>query len=75
MPIYEFKCTKCKIKFEEIVRGKEKIKCPKCGCSSVNKLFSSFSSFSKDSGGKYTATGGSPCGSCKPSPTKCGVCK
>jgi len=40
MPIFEYKCQKCGYKFEELVLGKEEIKCPKCKSTSLKKLFS-----------------------------------
>lgn len=46
MPIYEYRCTACHRKFEQIVlRGKalDDANCPKCGSSSVERLLSSFS--------------------------------
>lgn len=43
MPIFEYKCKKCGQKFEKLVFGKEKIKCPNCGSTSLTKLFSTFS--------------------------------
>ncbi len=43
MPIYEYKCQKCGHKFEKLVFGKEKIKCPKCQSNILKKLFSTFS--------------------------------
>jgi putative FmdB family regulatory protein len=55
MPIYEYKCTKCGHKFEKLVFGKEKLKCPKCGSNVLEKLFSVFST------GKKSGT----LGSCK----------
>jgi len=40
MPTYEYKCQKCGHKFEKLVFGKEKIKCPKCQSEMVEKLIS-----------------------------------
>ncbi len=40
MPIYEYKCRKCGHKFEKLVFGEEKIKCPKCQSGMVKKLIS-----------------------------------
>ena len=42
MPIFEYKCKKCGFKFEKLVLGKEKIQCPKCKSTSLEKLFSPF---------------------------------
>ncbi|MEE9218402.1 MAG: zinc ribbon domain-containing protein [Acidobacteriota bacterium] len=46
MPIYEYRCTDCSRKFEQIVlRGKalDDTSCPRCGSRSVERLLSSFS--------------------------------
>ena len=40
MPIFEYSCRKCKNKFEELVRGKEKPACPKCESKDLEKLLS-----------------------------------
>ena len=42
MPIYEYKCKKCGHKFEKLVFGQEKTKCPKCKSENLKKLFSTF---------------------------------
>jgi putative FmdB family regulatory protein len=32
MPIYEFECTQCSTRFEELVaRGTKRLPCPSCG--------------------------------------------
>jgi len=41
MPMYEFRCRKCGAEFEELLkRSDEKVKCPKCGSTRLEKLFS-----------------------------------
>jgi len=43
MPIFEFKCSDCDYKFEELVPNSEtKLKCPKCGSENTGKLMSTF---------------------------------
>lgn len=64
MPIYEYKCKGCGNKFEKLVRGHEKVACPKCGKSRLDKLFSVFG---VKSGEKFTPSGGNSCGSCSAS--------
>jgi len=55
MPIYEFLCEKCSLRFEIFERntGAEKIVCPKCGTGEIKRLFSTFG-FS--SGGKFVSS-------------------
>lgn len=76
MPIYEYRCTECHRDFEALVgvgAGRDAHpKCPKCGSGKAEKLFSTFASQSRDSGGNVTSTGGSSCGGC--SATSCGSC-
>jgi len=46
MPIYEYRCTACSRKFEQIVlrgRALEEACCPGCGSADVERLLSSFS--------------------------------
>ncbi|MDO4568925.1 MAG: zinc ribbon domain-containing protein [Planctomycetia bacterium] len=40
MPIYEYKCENCNTEFEELVRGAEIPKCPKCGFASPQRKLS-----------------------------------
>lgn len=64
MPIYEYKCQKCGHKFEKLVFGKEKIKCPKCGSTSLHKLFSTFSSSVKSGSHNSKSCQGGVCDIC-----------
>jgi putative FmdB family regulatory protein len=63
MPIFEFKCTKCKTVFEEFVfsasTDTSKLVCPECGEKNAEKLMSAFSS----SFGSTLRSGGASCGS------------
>ena len=50
MPIYEYKCEKCKSKFEvlqSINADNKGLTCPKCGEPKPKKVFSLFSSFGR----------------------------
>ena len=48
MPIFEYTCSKCGRNFEELVRSAgQKVTCPACGSSKIEKNFSLFA----DSGG------------------------
>ncbi len=69
MPVFEYKCLKCGHKFEELVLGKKKIKCPKCH-GEVKKLFSTFSAQRKEGG---SITSNVACTSCTAS--SCSTCK
>jgi putative FmdB family regulatory protein len=40
MPIYEYVCGDCGQEFELLVRGSEKLSCPSCGKSKLNKQLS-----------------------------------
>ncbi len=48
MPIYEYKCQKCKSKFEvlqSINADNKELTCPECGEPEPKKVFSLFASF------------------------------
>jgi len=51
MPIYEYKCPRCGVKFE-ILRGissvHEDLKCPKCGAEKPERIFSAACGISHD---------------------------
>lgn len=45
MPIYEFLCNKCRVKFSTLVMGwnqPSSASCPNCGSSDLERLISSF---------------------------------
>ena len=70
MPIYEFRCKKCKKDFECLVFGKaDDVCCPTCNGKRVERLMSA-ASFK--SGGKYTSSSSSGCASC--SGGSCSTC-
>lgn len=60
MPIYEYKCSSCGHKFEELVKINEKKMpvCPKCGNTNVNKIVSSFKVTSGGCGSSNSGVGG-----------------
>jgi len=71
MPIYEYLCPKCGLKFEALramSQAGEDAPCPGCGKSARRVL----SSFSKSSEGSLDFGGGSSCPSC--SDTSCDSC-
>jgi putative FmdB family regulatory protein len=73
MPIYEFQCTRCENKFDELVSVSVDLKtivCPQCGTAAPRKLMSAFG-FS--SGGKsVSSSSGGGCHSC--SSGNCSTC-
>lgn len=40
MPIYEFECEECGIRFEELVAGEVSLPCPECGSDRTRRLLS-----------------------------------
>ncbi len=57
MPIFEYECAKCGAKFEELVTNTEqKVKCPSCGSTLTEKMFSPFAGGC--SGCSSTSSGG-----------------
>ncbi|MEI6609125.1 MAG: zinc ribbon domain-containing protein [Deltaproteobacteria bacterium] len=80
MPIYEYKCDKCKRKFEVVTMSmneKANAVCPKCKSKNISKMMSSFGRGkygSTSSGGNSgsSGSGSSSCGSC--SSSNCSSC-
>ncbi|HMA66160.1 MAG: FmdB family zinc ribbon protein [Fibrobacterota bacterium] len=66
MPIFEYKCTKCGNKFEELVSGdrNKAIPCPSCKSMETEKLMSAVGTISM---GKSMG----PCGTSCASATSC----
>ncbi|UCC90142.1 MAG: zinc ribbon domain-containing protein [Dehalococcoidia bacterium] len=63
MPIYEYLCSNCKLKFELIramSQSSEGAPCPRCGSSAQRVL----SLFSRSSEGSPASEGRSACSSC-----------
>lgn len=68
MPIYEYKCKKCNHKFEELVFGNKKMKCPKCGSDDLKKLIPTFlvgKNLGDSSGNRKNKVFSSNCPICK----------
>jgi putative FmdB family regulatory protein len=40
MPIYEFKCKECEVRFEELVAAAASAACPRCGSEGAERLYS-----------------------------------
>jgi putative FmdB family regulatory protein len=71
MPIYEYICSNCKLKFEllrAMSQSEEGALCPGCGSNAQRVL----SSFSRSSEGSPASETGSACSSC--SATSCDSC-
>ena len=74
MPIYEFVCPECGLKFEllrPMSQVNEKVTCPKCH-HQAGRVLSRFACFSKDEGGLNSSIGGRSCSGC--SATSCDSC-
>ena len=66
MPIYEYKCPDCQLKFEmfrPLNQSSEAAACPRCQ-KSAERVMSTFACFGKDESGVTSAVGGDSCGSC-----------
>lgn len=80
MPIYEYKCDKCKHEFEMLTIGmseKAEATCPKCKSRKTKKMMSAFGRgkySSLSSGGSFSpsTSSGSSCSSC--SSSNCSTC-
>jgi len=71
MPVYEYKCSECKTKFDvfhKSISVEEKIICPKCGSQDNKKLLSAFSASINSAGGfsssSYEPSESSSCSTC-----------
>ncbi|RPI75409.1 MAG: zinc ribbon domain-containing protein [Ignavibacteriales bacterium] len=76
MPLFEYKCTKCSIRFEILhksVSNIEEVKCPECHSTEIKKLLSSFSAAGFSSGSDYSSSDNCDSGSCGCSSGYCGM--
>ena len=71
MPIYEYTCSSCHGKFEQLVRSMksadEKVKCPECGSDRTARSLSVFAVSSATTGPSDAPT----CGRCGGAPGSC----
>jgi putative FmdB family regulatory protein len=68
MPIYEFRCKKCKNIFESLIFSsmeEKKLSCPKCGAIKVEKVMS-VSAKRKSNGSSASAGSSCSASSCPP---------
>lgn len=72
MPIYEYVCKDCDLKFEKLVmRTGQEVHCPDCSHANVQKLISACNFGSSD--GSVQASSSNNCSSCTASScTSCG---
>ncbi len=74
MPLFEYTCKKCVKSFEILQRNNEKVVCPKCGGTSLEKLFSVFASGSgSESSSSEGSIPSSTAGKCSPGGCGCGM--
>jgi len=67
MPIYEYVCRNCGVKYEKFVRpgtGEGELRCPHCNSERVEKAFSVFGT--RASGGQANTAVGSSAAACGP---------
>lgn len=66
MPIYEYECPKCGVRFEEIIFGDDVPACPACGAADTHKLLSCtcFRVSGGDGAPASTSSGGKSCAGC-----------
>lgn len=75
MPIYEYFCPNCEVKFElhrPINEMNKPASCPKCKGEGL-RIFSTFISFSKESEEVFSSIISNPCAGC--SATSCSTCR
>jgi putative FmdB family regulatory protein len=73
MPLYEYQCSNCEIKFDALramSSADAPIACPQCGGENTHRMISLFSAIGSDG---VIAGSGSSCGSCAPS-ASCATC-
>ena len=74
MPIYEYACPDCEVKFEllrPLSQSSEAATCPHCQ-QTAERVLSTFASFSTDESGLTSPVGGNPCAGC--AATSCDTC-
>lgn len=61
MPIFEFECRDCALRFEKLVRASREVGevvCPKCGSRVVDEQISTFASVGKGESQRSCTPGG-----------------
>ncbi|HHX66240.1 MAG TPA: zinc ribbon domain-containing protein [Chloroflexi bacterium] len=75
MPLYEYVCPHCDIKFEQLrpfSKADAPARCPECGGEDTRRALSRFASFSRGSDGSVSSVGGGGCAGCAGG--SCGSC-
>ncbi|MGB9611278.1 MAG: FmdB family zinc ribbon protein [Bryobacteraceae bacterium] len=74
MPIFEYRCSRCGLRFEKLVRRQDEdgLACPSCGSSELRKEFSVFAAHSA-SGKESPNAPMCPSGGVCPTPGACGL--
>ena len=76
MPIYEYHCPGCDVKFDQrrpYAQADAPAACPQCGTEDTRRAISLFASFSKSSDGSTKSVGGgNGCAGCASG--QCGSC-
>ena len=76
MPIYEYNCADCSVKFEKMrpmSKADAEAACPECGGTHTRRGLSLFAAFSRGNGGdSHSVSGGGGCGNCGSG--HCGSC-
>ncbi len=67
MPIYEYTCTACNAKFDQLLKtmsGKETVSCPKCGSKKTQRAMSVFAVGGEPPRSPSTQSHGGGCACC-----------
>jgi putative FmdB family regulatory protein len=74
MPMYEYYCSSCRTRFEQLVRVAaqgEHAPCPECGRPDAPRVLSTFATVRGGDGASLDAAMGGGCGGCSPSGCGC----
>jgi len=64
VPIFEYRCRDCDRRFEAIVQGASRAKCPRCAGTRLDKQHSVFAVAHAASGGADSFEADGACGTC-----------
>jgi putative FmdB family regulatory protein len=73
MPIFEYVCESCQHRFEALVYGREKARCPKCEGKKLIPQLSVFAVSTKGASSTASTMPSGPCGTCG-DPRGAGAC-